>query len=292
MLGAIAVLVACGKGEESTGAPISREEWPARVAALKCEAMSGCCERSGFSFDATACKQSQTAEMEHKVAQFAANVDYDARAAGESLDRLAEGSACGLFDEVAAWEKVFPGKLGPGESCRATEECRKEPGHSVSCSSEDGIPPSVCRLFKDGQPRPHAQLGEACFTTCREGAPCSIDDVRGASEPVISAACYHADGLWCNYGKESPTCTRLDRVGEVCVDPSSSCENLGFCARDTGICTAPLPNGQPCLSRDECQSGYCKEQEPPPSSNAAEPIWGSCVAELPVAAEDCQREAE
>jgi hypothetical protein len=294
-IGVSAVLVACGKSEGGPD-PVSRDQLPARAAALACEGLSGCCQRSGFMFDVAACKQEYTAELEQNIAELdTANVDYDAVAAGECLDALDAHSFCGEFDDddAEACERIFRGKLALGQPCSSSQECRREPGQSVGCNSEDGIEPQVCTRYDDGGSSRHGKEGEACYTTCFEGDDCSTGSVPvpapapgpgvPAPAPVDPAACYRTDGLWCNFGIASPRCARLLPLGEECTS-YDSCAGKAFCASDTGVCSAPRANGARCSAADECQSGHCSYDGP---SGAPEPVESYCVAEEPITAEEC-----
>jgi hypothetical protein len=284
-IGVSALLVACGKGGEKEDRPasISQEELPARAAAIRCEGMSRCCEGSGFPFDVTPCQQKQTGHFENLIAQFAANVGYDARAAGEYLEALETGNNCGRLDEqaAAAWERAFPGKLELGQPCGLSQECRQEPGQTVSCFG-DGTTPQVCTLVEGEPPTRHGQAGETCSRTC-ESDRCPVNVMS-----AMTTGCYRTEGLWCDFVTEQPTCSRLPELGQAC--PSGECTIGSFCATDTRVCTALRATGQPCLRRDECKSGYCEEQDPSRGTGASEPAQTYCVAQQPVAADDCRRE--
>lgn len=291
-IGVSAVLVACGKSEAGP-APVSLEQLPARVAAIACEGLGSCCQRSGFTFDVATCKRERTADIESSIGQVdTVNIDYDAAAAGECLEAFEANSSCGEFDDddAEACERIFRGKLGLGQPCTSREECRRETGQSVSCSSEDGIGPEVCRLADGGAPSRHGKLGEACNATCFEGDECSIVAVPApapgepAPVPVDPAACYRSDGLWCDFSMASPSCARLLPVGQQCTS-YDACAGKAFCAGDTGVCSAPRANGQPCSSASECQSRHCSSEGPTIDPGA--PVESYCVAEESVTAADC-----
>jgi hypothetical protein len=294
------VLVACGKSEAGS-APVAREQLSARAAAIACEGLGSCCQRSGFTFDVASCKQERTFEIEQNIAQVdTVNVDYDATAAGECLDALEANSSCGELedDDAEACERIFRGKIGLGQPCNSREECRSGPGQSVSCYSEDGVAPQVCRLVDEGAPSRHGKVGEACNTTCFEGDECSTFPVAvpvpapgmPAPVPVDAAACYRSDGLWCDFSTSAPKCARLLPLGAECIS-YDSCAGKALCANDTRVCSAPRPNGQRCSSGNECQSGHCSAQGP--SSDPGAPVPESyCVAEEPVTADECALDSD
>lgn len=294
-IGMSVVVVACGKSEGGP-APVSLEQLPARVAAMMCEGRGGCCERSGFTFDVAGCKQERVAEIEQELVELdTANVDYDATAAGECLEALEAGSSCGEFDgdDAEACDRVFRGKLAPGQPCTSSQECRREPGQSVSCYSEDGIQPELCTVFDGGMPSRHGKLGEACFTTCFENDDCSGSAAvpapgPGVPAPADPAACYRSDGLWCDYSRASPTCARLLPLGQACTG-YESCAGKAFCATDTSVCSAPRANGQPCSADRECQSGNCSDTPPAAGPTVSEAV---CVAEERLTADECTLESE
>jgi len=294
-IGVSAVLVACGKSEGDPD-PVSRDQLPARVAAMACEGLSGCCQRSGFMFDVAACKLERTAEIEQNLAEVdTANVDYDANAAGECLDALDADSSCGEFDDddAEACDRIFRGKLGLGQPCTSSQECRPQAGQRVSCYS-DGVEPEVCTLRGDGAPSRHGKLGESCYTTCFEGDDCSGDAVPvpapgpgvPAPAPVDPAACYRADGLWCDYSMASPSCARLLPLGQQCSG-YESCAGKAFCASDTSVCSARRANGQRCTSDSECQSGHCSDDDATLEPGTTEPVERYCVAQESVTADEC-----
>lgn len=300
-LGVLAVLVACGKAEGGSG-PVPREQLSARVAAIACEGLGSCCQSSGFTFDVANCKQLRAAQIDQNLLELdTASVEYDDRAAGECLDALAANSKCGGLDEdgAGACERIFRGTIALGEPCTTHEECREERNQRVRCISDDRLGNGVCTLDEDGIPSRHGEFAEACFTTCFEGDDCSFGSApvpvpgpgEPAAQPAEPAACYRADGLWCDFGTGSPSCARLVPLGEPCTG-YDSCAGEAFCAGDTGVCSAPRANRQPCSADDECQSGSCSFDGPALEPGAPDPIQSYCVEQEILSADQCTVDLE
>ncbi len=295
LLGAVSVVAACGKSESSSG-PIPKAELPARLAKIACEGLAGCCKTAALAFDLATCKQAYTARLKGDIKQLnSPNIDYDAAAAGECVDAIDGHSQCGEFEDnnAPACERVFRGKLAIGSLCTDSDECRGNPGQRVNCTSSDGLAPEVCTL-ESSTPSVHGKEGDACFTTCNEGRTCDFGSEPSpgiaapgdpVSMPAPQAACYRAEGLWCD--STSGTCARLAQVGFPCS--YESCVGDAFCDPERQVCTTPRDIGAPCTSRNECQSHICGE-------DSGGPVMGDpgvsaptryCAARRTVTANDC-----
>ncbi len=291
VLGAVSVVAGCGKSEDGAD-PIPKAELPTRAASALCDSMSSCCSKSGYAFDSAGCKQYQSAEIAQNLAEYdPAKVAYDAQAAGDCLEAIASHSACGDFDEddAPACERVFLGKLAPGALCSNSQECRREPGQYVYCTSSDGLAPEVCTVESPspGTTLGRGQAGDSCIISCNDdncfgpGAPTEPAPGPGAApipapDPV---ACYRTDGLFCDAGM----CAPLIAVGQPCTS-YEACRGEAFCNFNTQVCTAPLPNGEACEGDSQCQSGACNDA--PPSSDPLAPFQ-VCAPAGTVSAADC-----
>lgn len=283
----VASLGACGKSDGGSG-PVPLSELPARAAAIACEGLGSCCQSSGFAFDVATCKRLYTAEIEGELSEFDRNlVEYDADMAGKCLDSFAAETRCGdLEGDDRYCDRIFRGKLGLGQPCMGSEECREEEGQYVSCYSPDGIEPEVCTLTEERGPLPRGKLGDACTSTCDEDDDCLSGGAiapggPGAPVPQEPVACYRADGLWCDTG----SCAQLLDVGAPCPG-YDGCKGQAFCDFQSQICTLPRKNGEPCQGRNECQSGYCDYGDEGPT---IDPVTASpvCAPANTVHAGDC-----
>jgi hypothetical protein len=294
----------CGKAEGNAG-PVSRAELPARVASIACDGLAGCCKSDGFAFDLATCKQAFTAEIDQNLNQILGNdnVVYDERAAGECLAALSANTQCGEIDDddAPACDRVFRGRLAPGEPCTTSEECREDVGQRATCTGE-GLTRPVCTLLSS-TPARAGQEGEPCFTTCYEGDDCSFDSPPQPTAPAPGpgvapapmtepVACYRDQGLWCDY--DSGYCRRLAAVGEACSD-SYSCSGDAFCDYNTQLCASPRPNGVACDGSEQCQSGRCGEGGPSigvPNPGGAPVPTQVCVSRRTVSAEECAQDLQ
>lgn len=292
VLGVLAALAGCGKSEGGSQA-IPKAELPSRVAKVVCESLASCCKNSGHGFDVAACKAAYQEQVEEGVFELQSpNIEYDAEAAGECLDAVAVGS-CGDLDEddAPACRRVFRGKLALGAPCVDSDECREEPGQSVSCTSDDGVSPEVCTLLGPSASQRRGRPGEACSGTCYGGSDCSGDAPSPTpapgpgvpAPPTDPTLCYRDDGLWCNY--QSGICESLLPLGAACTD-YGSCAGSNFCDVYTQACRAPAADGSPCDGDDGCQSGNCVYPDSP-QVGATGPS-GTCVARGIVTAEQCE----
>jgi hypothetical protein len=295
-LGAFGVLwglAGCGKSEGGP-APIPKAELPARIARLVCESMAGCCQKSGHSFDVATCKSAYQAEVEEGVFELESpNIAYDAQAAGECLDAVGATGACGDVDDddAPACRRVFRGTLALGAACVDSDECREEPGQSVSCTSDDGLSPEVCTLQGASSSTRRGKLGEACNGTCSEGSDCNSFAVppQPAPGPGVPAPpgdpalCYRDDGLWCNY--QSGSCESLLALGAPCT-AYDSCGSGNFCDFYSGACSAPAADGAPCDGDDGCRSDNCVFSDSPQVGTPGPS--GTCLARGAVTAEQCE----
>ncbi len=276
---------ACGKSEGSAEA-IPRAELPGRVASLMCESIGSCCQSSGYPIDVAVCKRLLTADLQEELLEEQEEgVVYDAQAAGDCLAVVAPQLVCGDIEggDGEACERVFRGTVALGQPCSSSRQCARAAGQEVSCQSDDGLSPQVCTELESAR---RGKAGDLCTGTCYEGdeclsfgAPVPAPGPGGVPVPQPEPAmCYRDDGLYC--GGTNLTCLPLLQVGFAC-DDYAACVGDAFCDFQTQVCTAPRPNGEPCQSSDECQSGACAR------ANDLEPN-GVCGASQTVTAEQCE----
>jgi hypothetical protein len=284
-------VVGCGKSDGGSD-PIPQADLPKRVADLVCDSTAGCCRSGGFPIDVAACKAGYTAELQAGLADnLERGVRYDATAAGDCLAAAASNIVCGEVNEAAtpACKRIFVGTAAPGQPCTSSRECAPVAGRTVRCGSDDGLSPEVCTA-NSNDTTPHGKSGEACTSTCSDDNSCDFASTPvplpgpgGVPEPQPApVACYLTDGLFCNSGH----CAPLLAVGEACLD-YEACRGTAFCNFNTGLCTAPQPNGSPCDSSRDCQSNNCANDGPvaDPASGAN----GVCVSATAVTAAQCTR---
>lgn len=79
-------------------------------------------------------------------------------------------------------------------------------------------------------------------------------------QTVAGGTC--GDGVGCSdlrlcdgFGGECGVCTDIPDIGESCTDLGACW--MGYCDRTTQICTAPKPDGEACITSNECESESC-----------------------------------
>lgn len=231
---------ACGGSTgDDTGATstavIPRERFAARFADAICENIGGCCQSSGFQYDAAKCKLAASEALPPSTA----DTDYDPSAAAACIEAVTNAArACRkVWDaEALSCNRAYRGRVATGGACIHTAECA-QPAHGGAWCEE-----GVCKADTA------AQFGERCSATCTElgtsGGECSSTE---ASDDVPNGAtCWKNDGLVCSKG----VCAEVQRVGQPCTN--DECADGAYCKQ--GTCAALVPIGQPC-SDDECARG-------------------------------------
>jgi hypothetical protein len=167
---------------------------------------------------------------------------------------------------------VFGPKVAPGGECHGDGECEGGfcagaacPGACMAwpapgdpCTPPGGCDPTVqyCGLGAPDAP------GYTCLRHKQEGDACAD-----------SSEC--AFGLFCIAAKCS-TPPRGGQLGDVCSDPSASCDETLFCDGVTQKCAAHLAIGAACLQPEACADGQvCVGLGAPGTS-------GTCAAWLDV----------
>lgn len=256
VLAALSLAVGCGgKGGAE---PIPERELPNRLVSLFCDSLGSCCRAAGIGFDAEACRAESLAELD--ITYDSELVAYDAQAAGDCLASFAAQLECGKasagFEPAPACERVFRGKVPPGQPCSSSQECQHSESQSASCQMS-GVT-TVC-VVQEWIVMRRGQAGEACSATCESEANCVVSFPGGDPDPV---GCRRSDGLYCSIvapgGAGDDVCRPLGEVGASCED-SWGCRDGTFCDFQTRTCVLPRDNGQPCDSDPQCKSGKCRD---------------------------------
>lgn len=140
-----------------------------------------------------------------------------------------------------------------GESCR-TLPCANT---FLTCNED-----FICEPYNRVPLAIGAECGDA---SCVDGATCVFDSAgRGTCQNYVTvlpgAECVRSlpetcpTGYACAFG----LCRALPTEGESCR--TAPCGPGLFCASPSSICRTPLPNGEPCIVDQHCQSLSCQEQ--------------------------------
>jgi hypothetical protein len=156
-----------------------------------------------------------------------------------------------------------------GAYCDETSTCRALLAQGGACASPDacqyglgcvGLTPGAngtCEVVPTiGQPCAAgtcADVGSVCNTSGMcvalglPGDPCALD--------LDCAPAFHCDA--------TQHCNPYPSLGMPCT---STCAPGAWCdAQSSGMCVAPLTNGQPCQLSQQCQSEYCDQLSVPPA---------------------------
>lgn len=281
--GAIVCLLGLGACKKSEGSgPVPRTELAGRLAVVACSSASQCCQSSGHPFDRDGCQREYAAELSENIDDIdASRVDYDADAAGDCLDAIADSIVCGDLEEATspACDRVFLGKVPAGQACENSNECLEQNGQRMTCSSDGNGGGSVCTPIL---PAPHGKLNEACGITCYEGSSCLI--YTTPSSTSVRTGCYRDEGLFCDAG----SCKALVELGSAC-SAGDVCKSGSFCDFQTGQCAVTKPDGATCSSSLECQSERCTSDDGQ-GSTIGEPSVSHCKARGTVDADWCSED--
>jgi hypothetical protein len=263
---------------------VPRSELAARLASIACNSAAQCCQSSGQPFDKDACQRGYGAELAENIDEIdSSRVAYDADAAGDCLDSVADTVRCGDFEEVEAevCERIFVGKVPAGQPCENSSECQQQSGARTTCTGNGDGGASVCTpIF----PAPHGKLNEACGITCYEGSSCFVYTSQSSSDPSLRTGCYRDEGLFCAAG----TCQAVADVGGACSG-GDSCKRGSFCDFRTALCVAVKPDGATCSSSQECQSERCMSDDAS-GAPSAEPVVSHCRSRDTVDADLCSED--
>jgi hypothetical protein len=214
-----------------------------------CEAISGCCDGAGKTFDSARCTSLQRAEASGHL--------LGAAHAEQCLEGLraakANGTLCDWRTDVRdPCLVVFTGGKQPGDSCIATapSECAPSPEGEVTCFQSPAE--KICLLRIDGN-----EGDSPCLTT-QEGSSGHGGTWNGA-DPARGYVCETAKGLLCDPATKA--CARAPDIGATCDRSigSYSCGSAGYCDAATTKCIARPATGGDCTAAGViCALGtYC-----------------------------------
>ncbi|HVY30107.1 MAG TPA: hypothetical protein VHB79_26300 [Polyangiaceae bacterium] len=267
------VLGACGKtsggssgSEHEDFSDVTRQTIAPRAAQIICESFGTCCENAMHSFDVPGCTTSLGKELETELGdEQSPKSVFDPAAAARCLTDLRDNARCGQPEHSDTCEHIFAGTVAPGGVCTDSNDCKAPEGGDAYCehglqgdvSSEQG----VCTVQ---QPPERAKLGDACSLTCSDTfCEESPAPAAGGPAPTSNAACYRADGLFCDADYK---CRGLLPLGTVC-EASDECMGDSFCDPQQSVCSERKPNGASCESDSQCVGrdcayGVCRELTP------------------------------
>jgi hypothetical protein len=230
-------------------------------------------------------------EFDYLVRAVAAgNVDYDADAAADCLDAIAERSCDYQMTTPEVCDRVFKGRVGKNAPCLSTAECAGNAvcGFNPNCG-DDQCCVGACRVFADP-----VEVGEPCSfsgTDCVPEAFCATDPVTfmptvctervkaggncSAGQQCVEGA--QCDGTecreielrgpgercdeefvsceppgQCNYADGEAVCVVAGELGAPCTGGSGCNRFDTFCDEPSGLCTLLPGPGQPCVNGYEC----------------------------------------
>ncbi len=236
------------------------EDYPRELEEAICEWRHAChaYERVGDCIEAS--RIDEDPEYTYLAAAVAAgSVEYDAAAAADCLEAIAE-RGCRFDDpDPEVCDNVFRGKVGRNAPCLSSAECAGDAvcGFAPGCRAEDACCVGACRVFAD----PLA-IGEVCSfggVGCVETAYCAPDAVTGL--PTVCTARVKPGGD-CSIGQtcaegsdcDGSVCRKVElrAAGEPCDGSFVRCEEPAQCLyREDGeprVCVVAGELGAPCDS--------------------------------------------
>jgi hypothetical protein len=279
---------------------------------LRADELDARCEylvRCGFMPDRDTCFASETYDQGLVQALGGTSFDragYDPELAAKWLDTLRNLGCEATVENVRliadAREPVFAGRIDPGGSCFADEECTGEavcdraacPGDQLCCTGE-------CvewRVLTVGETCPVAQDGVRITAGCEDSAYCQLPPDDGSGMPPTQGTCAARsdnglpcdaingclDGQRCNLGG-SNNCYKLSESGEMCnADlPQGSCLAVNeVCSPSSSECVAAPEPGQACVFGQCAPWALCQEEMCVARLRAGEACDGSipCLGDL------------
>lgn len=164
-----------------------------------------------------------------------------------------QGTACGSPSCVG-------GVLTPAAQCDGDAGCSPQPEQTCDgavCADEQSC---------TGQCTDDAECLQENF--CDAGAMACEPDLPGGADCERDAQCesgFCTDGVCCDARCEEvcESCTAATRGVctryEVGTDPEDDCDSVLVCGQRGECVTPDLPDGQPCGSGEECESGVCAD---------------------------------
>jgi len=253
------VCAACSSGggdapkAEPLPDPVPEAEYAARYAAVFCNNV--CCERAGLKSAGSSCVTQLANTMAAEVAEVRENLAYDEMAAGRCLADLERGlkTCADPFEQAAACDGVYSGKLVLGSACEDTRECAAPKGQTVSCQNKK------CQLSTSTPSTDEAAEGESCESReCQSGLTCHprnfqcVIGGRDGDYCVNDGAC--EKGLVCD--SLSATC-RPSESGGRCTSSAECAAESEYCDPCTARCVPKLADGKACTATEQCLNGRC-----------------------------------
>jgi hypothetical protein len=253
----VAAASGCSSAGGSSGASLSRDEFPGQLGNAFCDSIAPCCKAATIAYDDGKCRSAATNYFSGFLAtNGGSKATYDATAAAKCLDAVkAALQACVGFEDAisgAACSDVFQGTVPDGGSCVTTADCVNHDECDFDPNAAPGAGGMVCiGMYSDVAP--HGKAGDACFGTCNviaDGSTyCSSD-----GDQTAAPYCYGSEGLVC--ASDTKLCTKLAPVGAACAQ--GGCVKGAFC--QAGTCAAQLDSGSCLMDPDACSAQtYCEQ---------------------------------
>lgn len=272
-------------GGVTEGEPIAIEDYPGAVGGVICDWIAPCCGDLGLPVTQSQCVTVLSGAFAGDVgAADPQNYTYDPELAGDciaSARMVYAQIGCDLgnvdpevgADVDATCDNIFKGKLAPGEACVSDVECAAAAGESATCDDVFSDSPRCVVEWR-------AEAGEDCYWTCTEESNGSTSCSGGGGDvPARQGQCFTNDGLSCANG----TCEATPELGDPCT-LGEQCTG-GYCSSETETCTAPVGEGETCVSDDWCEAGlYCDAQSCAPLS----PDGAACTVSQECASGFCE----
>jgi hypothetical protein len=268
------LVVACSgstSGGGTSAAPVPADQFVSRYVGAVCDNIGGCCQKSGFAYDAQGCTALGTQEIGAEFNPNQQGVVYDADAAGACIAALQKAaSTCSSFDveSASACAGIFKGTLQEGAACTSSMQCATPVAGDAYCDVPLDGQSGTCVVHARGK------AGDACNATCTD-YPDGSGECSSSTSSTGTATCYTNDGLYCDQTCKpviavgqpceiegcamgaycnNGFCTAYPAAGEACAQ-GYLCAQGTFCQGST--CQAQLADGQACESGDQCKSGSC-----------------------------------
>jgi hypothetical protein len=161
-------------------------------------------------------------------------------------------STCTTKEVLAACTGIFVGLETEGQPCGkggtpdvpGALACKQTGGPEVCLwTAPNTSDPSVAGMCKK---MVHGRLGDVCVSTCVAGDDCSVDELTSPTDTSVTW-CFEADGLYCSYQTNTPSCASVVAVGKDCSADSEACGSATYCDINS-VCTAKSVLGESCSS--------------------------------------------
>lgn len=227
---------ACGDSDGNGG--MTPNDFEREIVRSLCSSdFASCCQAQGETYGEESCRAFANVYAHH----YLTGVRFDPDAAKRCLEAIARvPQTCEDYPEgVEPCFEIWQPNRKVGESCSDSRECVPENGVPAYCGGS-----SVCTTG-DRVPYQRGLAGDPCALSCFDL------ECWAQPEDGDQVACYESDELYCS--TLTNLCQPIPHIGEPC---ESLC--VGTYCR-LGTCAVPVPDGEPCLPDDVCETWLCVE---------------------------------